>query len=199
MQKYYPIREASEKLREELGITREKKIVISVSKDTPIKDLPTFIKAFGMARKMIPELVAVMCGSGVTPSNEKLQTQWQEAGLVVGKDIFALGLRDDIPMIMSSSDLYVLHSAGEAFPNTLIQAMACECLCVTTDVGDAKRILEDEAMTVLPGDATNLSKTIVYALKLDEDTKKSKRAINRQIVTEKFDIRSIVYEYQTLF
>ena len=143
-EEYRFISEARQCLKDELGIPTDKKIVLSATKDHPIKDIPTFIKAISIAKTKAPDIVAVLCGSGVDGLNASITNICEENGLSVNKDIFLLGMRHDIPNLFSACDLYVLHSKGEAFPNVLIQAMACECLCISTDVGDAKRILNND-------------------------------------------------------
>ena len=147
----------------------------------------------------MPDTVAVMCGSGVTKENERLASLWADAGLTPGEDVFPLGVRHDIPTLFSASDLYVLHSAGEAFPNTLIQAMACKCPCVTTDVGDARRILNDGDRTVKPGDSDALAKAIESALSEPDEDIEIRVCANRQTVENNYDIRQIVRKYEEMF
>ena len=199
LERFAPVVGAKEKLQAELGIPHDKRIVISVAKDAPIKDLPTFISAFGRVKNALPDVVSVMCGKGVTAGNERLKELWNAAGLIVGKDVFPLGLRLDVPDLLSASDLYVLHSAGEAFPNTLIQAMACECLCVSTDVGDARRILDDDLLVATPGDPEELARLMIYALELPAAERGEKAGRNRRTVKERFDIHKIYSGYEALY
>ncbi len=196
---YNPQKSAPEDLRKEIGITADKKIIISVAKDDPVKDIPSFIKAFSKVHNRHPETVAVMCGRGIVKDNERLVMLCKKAGLNIGSDVFPIGLRHDVPRLFSGCDLYVLHSAGEAFPNTLIQAMACEALCVTTDVGDAKRILNDSSLTACPKDPDDISDKIEVALSLSPEMQYEKRRCNRIRVIEKYDINSIVGQYESLY
>lgn len=199
LEKYKHVDNAHSKIREELGIDDESRIVLSVAKDDKIKDIPSFIKAFSTIHRDYPSTVAVMCGKGVEESNESLARLWADSGLIIGKDVFPLGLRHDIPLLFSACDLYVLHSAGEAFPNTLIQAMACEALCVTTDVGDAKRILNDSLLTVSPQDPDELSRVIRFAIQLNEKEVLSRKKENRNRVVKFYDINRIVEDYEKMF
>lgn len=196
---YAPDEQAAEALRRELHIGEEQKIVLSVTKNTPIKDIPTMIESFGKLHESLPDTTAILCGNGVDASDEKLAALCKQAGLTVGEQIHLLGLRHDVPRLLAGCDLYVLHSAGEAFPNALLQAMSCGCACVTTDVGDARRILAQDDCVVPPGNASALTEKMAEVLSLPTETMQEYRIRNRQRVQETFDIRQIVKTYEALY
>lgn len=196
---YFRDEKAGELARKSLGIGAGRKVILSVAKNTPIKDLPTFIRTLSLVRESEPDAVGLMCGIGVEFSNKKLTGYCEECGLSVGKDIYLTGFRNDVREIMNACDVYVLHSAGEAFPNTLIQAMACETLVAATDVGDVKKILGDERVIVKPGDHRGLTEAVIRLLGLEEDKKEACRQRNRGIVLSKYDIRKIAESYEEMF
>lgn len=198
-EEYRPDEAAAQSVREELSIPAGKRIILSVTKDTPIKDIPTFFQAFGMLHKQDGGLIAVLCGAGVDTDNVQISALCRKVGLIIGKDVFLLGMRHDIPLLLAACDLYVLHSAGEAFPNALLQAMACCCVCVTTDVGDARRILNNDACVAPPGDPEVLASKITELLALPKETADGIRRGNRARVQEYFDIREIVKQYEEVF
>lgn len=196
---YKPDESAARSLRDELRIPAEKKIILSVTKATPIKDVPTFLRAFGALHKRDGGLTTVLCGPDVTGDNAMIAALCRDAELAVGEDVFLLGMRHDVPRLLAACDLYVLHSAGEAFPNALLQAMACGCVCVTTDVGDARRILNRDGCVVPPGDAGALAEKIAELLALPEDQAETMRRENRERVRTEFDIREAVKTYEAQF
>lgn len=196
---YFRDEKAGELARKSLGIGAGRKVILSVAKNISIKDLPTFIRALSLIRESEPDAVGLMCGTGVDCSDKKLTGCCEEYGLSVGKDVYLTGFRNDIREIMNASDVYVLHSAGEAFPNTLIQAMACETLVAATDVGDVKKILGDERAVVKAGDHRSLAKAVISLLALEEDKKEACRQRNREIVLSKYDIRKIAESYEEMF
>lgn len=198
-EEYKPDAGAAESLRAELGIPTDKRIVLSVTKDTPIKDVPTFVRAFGALRRRDGDLSAVLCGPGVETGNERLTALCREAGLAVGEDVFLLGMRHDVPRLLAACNLYVLHSKGEAFPVALTQAMACGCVCVTTDVGDARRILDNDGCVVPPGEPDALAAKMAELLALPEDEAEEMRRANRARARERFEIREIVKQYEEWF
>lgn len=198
-QEYAPDASAADLLRAELGVPETKKVILSVTKFTPIKDIPGFIRAFSSFRKAQDDVVAVLCGLNVTPENQTIAALCQEAGLAIGKDIYLLGMRHDVPRLLAACDLYVLHSAGEAFPVTLVQAMASGCLCITTDVGDARGILDQENCVVPPGDPQLLAEKMGEMMNLTGDVVDTMTATNRCRALERYEIREVVKQYEEWF
>lgn len=195
-EEYRPDGSAGVSLRKELGIPEDKKIILSVTKATPVKDVPTFLKAYGKLLKQEKGLAAVLCGPGVERDNTSVAEQCRAAGVEIGRDVFLLGMRHDVPRLLAGCDLYVLHSAGEAFPNALLQAMACGCVCVSTDVGDARRILNRDACVVPSENAQALAEKMAELLALPEKEAEVMRNENRARVRREFDIREIVKIYE---
>ena len=189
-------RDARESIRRELGIQENQLIVGSVSRYATIKDVPTFIKAFAGIKKKNENAVALMCGQGLSMQNESLISLCNENDLIAGEDILLLGFRDDIAKIMSAIDIYVLHSAGEAFPNTLIQAMACERVCIATDVGDVRKILGNPELIVSVGDHEAITEKTISVL---ESTSEIHNRQNRSRVEDRYDIRRIVDKYEEIY
>jgi glycosyltransferase involved in cell wall biosynthesis len=52
-----------------------------------------------------------------------------------------VGHRRDVPEIIASSDLLLVTSVNEGFPNVVLEAMACGTAVVSTDYSDVRRIL----------------------------------------------------------
>ena len=199
LSEYYPDTEAGMRFREKNGIDSKAKVVLSVSKNHPIKDLPTFIEAYSIIAKKRNDTVAVMCGFGVTAADLKLAELCDKSNLTIGKDIYLLGFIENVPEVMNCGDVYVLHSAGEAFPNTLIQAMACGIPVVSTDVGDVSAILRNGKYLVGVGDYAAIADCIVDILEMDEVKRKKLIKENRFIVETQYSIDSVVKKYEESF
>lgn len=199
IQEFRPIENARKDICQELGIDYDAKIILSAARYHPIKDIPMFIKAVARVQREFSEVVAIMCGTGIESSNHEVMQLCKEENLAVGKNIFLLGLRNDISKLMSASDLYILHSKGEAFPNTLVQAMACGCACLTTNVGDASRIINNSRRIVVPGDVDELCNKIREVLLLNSNDRICEKEENLKRASEKYNINSVVQCYERVY
>ena len=196
---YCPDSDAGKRFRSVNGIDNTLKVVLSVSRNHPIKDLPTFIKAYSLVAKHRDNTLAVMCGTGVTEDNQELREICEKNGLIVGKNILLLGLVENVPEALNCGDVYVLHSAGEAFPNTLIQAMACGVPVVSTDVGDVKKIIGKGDYVAEVGDYEAIAFMIEKILDMCEEEKSEMIKHNRTLVISKYNIETVVKEYEGLY
>lgn len=59
-----------------------------------------------------------------------------------------LGHRRDVPELIASSDLLLVTSLHEGFPNVVLEAMACGTAVVSTDYSDVRRILPSAEQVV---------------------------------------------------
>lgn len=60
---------------------------------------------------------------------------------------FFLGARDDVPLLLKASDMYVSASYREGMSMSLLEAMAASLPTVATSVGDAPRMFDEGTWT----------------------------------------------------
>lgn len=58
---------------------------------------------------------------------------------------------EKVRLLLASADIFVLPSRSEACPIALLEAMAMECVCVATDVGDVPAIIDDPGIGIVVG------------------------------------------------
>ncbi len=137
------------------AIPREAAITIGVvCALRPEKGLATLLDAF--AKLTHPQVRLLIVGSG--PMLEQLEQQAAALG-VRGRCTFQPKTPDVAPW-MRAIDIFVLPSLSEALSNSLMEAMACGCCCVASNVGGNPELLgSDESRGLLfpKGDSAALA------------------------------------------
>lgn len=94
---------------------------------------------------------------------EKEARQFVEAGPLAGRVEFVGWIQDDVRnQLLASSDVLILPSYAEGFPNAIIEAMAAGLAVIVTAVGNVPDILthEQEVLLVPPKDTSALENSM---------------------------------------
>jgi glycosyltransferase involved in cell wall biosynthesis len=149
--------------RQELMVDPEKILLGMVGRFHPQKDYFGLLKALSIVKSSISDFKIALVGFDLINSNKSLKNEVKNLGLE--ENIFLLGQRTDIPVVMNGIDIKVLSSAfGEGFPNVIAEAMACGTPCVATDVGDTAVIVAGTGWVVPAKDPQLLAKGILDAV-----------------------------------
>jgi len=97
-------------------------------------------------------------------------------------------------------DVFTLTSETEASSLTLLEAMACECPAVITDVGGNGEHVTDgvEGWLVPRGDHITLAERLIRALECPELRNKMASAARRR-VERQFSLEDTVAKYEELY
>lgn len=185
--------EARYKIRNELGIGEEI-VFINVARYDIQKDHDTLFKALSKINK---DFKLILCGMGITNENEELINKLKVNNLL-GKT-FLLGVRSDVPDLLSASDYFLLSSLGEGFPNVLGEAMCAKLIPVVTDVGDCKMIVGSIGYVVSKQNPDLFYNAIKKAISLDENQKDEMKIKLRDRIITNFDIKEITKKYESLY
>jgi glycosyltransferase involved in cell wall biosynthesis len=118
-------------LHAELGVPDGAFVIGIVARLTPVKDHTTLLRTIALLRSKIPSLHAILVGDG--PERPRLAGETSALGLD-GIVHFA-GERPPAPNLHGLFDVSVLCSTSEAFPNSILEAMAASRPVVATNVG----------------------------------------------------------------
>lgn len=143
------------RIRKELGVKEDEKIIITVGRWDIQKDYYTLLKALNELKNQVVGFKMLMVGTNLDVKNAELVNLIDQYKLQ--DKIKLLGRRYDIPGLLSASDIYVSSSLGESFSNSIGEAMACELPCVVTDVGDSKLMVGETGKVVDAKDYINLA------------------------------------------
>jgi len=124
----------------------------------PEKDLETLIEAYARAQAKAPSSRLVIVGGGVAlPSLKALA----EARGLAARCRFEPVTSDVVPWL-HAIDVFVLPSRSEALSNSLMEAMACGCAVVASDVGGNPELVAPGAgLLFRPGDAGDLAEKLL--------------------------------------
>lgn len=183
------------RVRNELGLNEEQKVIITVGRWDIQKDYYTLLKALNELKKYYKNFKMIMCGTNLDYSNEELTDLIDTYDL--RENIILLGRREDIPALLSAADIYVSSSLGESFSNAIGEAMACELPCIVTDVGDSKLIVGETGIIVEKQKPLELSNALKNMIHCKKNIKYNSTA--RKRIAEKFSISIITKKFQSVY
>jgi glycosyltransferase involved in cell wall biosynthesis len=121
---------------------------------------------------------------------EAMRTLAGELGLD-GRLLWAGG-QSDMHAVYNALDVASLSSVAEGFPNVIGEAMACGVPCVSTAVGDAAWLLDDDALLAPSGEAAALADRIGRLLQRSPDDLARLGAAARERVASRFSVASLI-------
>jgi N-acetylgalactosamine-N,N'-diacetylbacillosaminyl-diphospho-undecaprenol 4-alpha-N-acetylgalactosaminyltransferase len=124
----------------------DKKYIISVGRLIPLKRNIDLIKAFFELQKNDDSLELAFLGDGILKEELKVEC----IKLEIKEKAHFLGNVKNPFYYLNKSNLFVLNSEIEGFPNVLVEAMACGLPVISSDCKSGPReILEDEKYGLL--------------------------------------------------
>ena len=92
------------------------------------------------------------------------------------------------------ADLFILPSFSEGLPVTLLEAMACGCIPITTDVGDIREVVSDgfNGFIIKTIEPEKIAEKIIKAMSLSEEELIVIRNRAVSTVSDRYDSRNIV-------
>jgi len=184
-------------MRSQLGLPADAPVIGLVGRFHPYKDHYTFLRAAHFLHRSHPDVRFVLCGSDVTWDNEQL-VRWIDASGVRDRCVL-LGPREDVADLNNGFDVASLSSMAEAFPNVVLEAMACGIPCVVTDVGDAALMVGETGAVVPRRNPEALAHAWSAMLRMDRTERERLGAAARQRVLDEFSLARAVARYEHLF
>ena len=155
---------------------------------TPVKDIPTLLRAFAKARQGNPRLKLLIGGDGEdTEALKSLANQ-----LKLGKSVSFMGWVTDVPHFFAACDIDVLCSISESFPYSILEGIREGCAVITSDVGGMSRLIDhgENGYIFQPRDVDAFADHILE-LGLDEDKR-------RRFAARLYDKASALYSLKSM-
>lgn len=197
LDQYSKKQNAKQQLCTELGLPKKTTLIGMCARFHPDKGHRFFFKVAGELLRIQPDVHFVLCGYGIEEDNPLL-TNWAEEEKIFSA-CHLLGMRNDIPLILSAIDLLVSTSRSEAFPLILGEAMAVETLCVATDVGDSAIMVNGIGKTVPYGDEEAFVQACLEILSLPSNEKRALGQLARAQINQTYNISDIMEQYKSLY
>jgi glycosyltransferase involved in cell wall biosynthesis len=134
--------DAAESLRRELGIAPTALLIGTTNRLAPQKDVKTLLRAVARLVELLGsrEFVLLLAGEGSeTPTLRQLCSS-----LDIERHVRFLGLRRDIPALLSALDVFVTTSLWEGLSVSVLEAMAAAKPIVATDIEANAEVIEHE-------------------------------------------------------
>lgn len=199
VERFRPNQEARRRLRYDWHVDKGTFVIGMVGRWDPQKDHSTLFGAIAHLKRSGISFVCVLVGRGLVRENGWITQQVAKQDLE--NHVLLLGQRTDIHDVMNAFDVHVLSSAyGEAFPNVVAEAMACGTPCITTDVGDAARIVGNTGWVVPPRNETALAQALLAAWGewLTPEWRARQEAARRRVV-DRFSLEKMVRAYRAVW
>ena len=173
--------EARTALRKELGAGNGTPVLGHVGRFNTQKNHDFLVRFFAEYLKERPDALLALVGVGeLEPQIRQLVKE-----LDIENKVKFLGLRKDVPALMSAFDVFVFPSLYEGMPNTVIEAQACSLPCVIADTITAQANISGAVRYVPLGDVRAWNEAVGTALAAGR-TEADMSAYDIQIVAEQF-------------
>ena len=180
---------------------KDKTIITTVSGINPTKGIEYFLEMAGLIIENHKNVIFLIAGA-------KLESHLDYSNFIdkliskkgLKEYIIFLGLFDNIPSLLKSSDIFICSSISEASPTAVWEAMAMEKAIVSTDVGSVNNFIVDgiSGFIVPPKNSENLYRKVDYLLK-NPDVKLKLGKNARKIAKEKLDISISADKYNYFY
>ena len=190
---YHP--QDSTKLKAELGLAADEKVLIHVSNFRSVKRVQDVIETFSLARQQL-DCKLMLVGDG--PEMSRIIQQVRDLGLE--DHVLFLGKRDSTAEFYNISDIKILLSEKEAFGLVLLEAMACGVPVIGSNIGGMLEIIEPgiNGYLVELGDTQKAAQYVVEMLS-DETKLQKLRQGALKTVAERFHSSKILEQYEGLY
>jgi len=197
-----------EAVRAALGVADQEFLWIAVGNLRAAKDYPTLLAAAAQCALARPGFRLKIVGGGAgadlkispdAPIAEDLRRR--AAALGLDGVVEFLGSRGDVARLLRAADAFVLSSAWEGLPNTVMEAMASGLPVVATDVGDVRELVREgvSGFVVPPGEPQELAARMLALMDLGEPALRAMGTKARQWVSERFENERITDQWEALF
>lgn len=171
--------------------------VVMVARIDQLKDIETYIRCAKKVSEKIPNVLFKLYGPKIEEDYyEKCVKLVKELSL--GGNFEFSGSTNNPAAAYNEGDVVMLTSISEAFPFVVIEAMACEKVVISSDVGGTKEVLEGFGFVIRPKDIDGFSNAVLKVLE-DKELALEMGLDARNSILNGFMIEDMVENYGALY
>lgn len=171
--------------------------VVMVARIDQLKDIETYIRCAKKVADSIPSVLFKLYGPKI---DEKYYDFCEDLvkELSLNQNFEFSGVTSNPAAAYNEGDVVMLTSISEAFPFVVIEAMACEKVVVSSDVGGTKEVLEGFGYVIKPKDVDGFSNAVIEVLN-DKNMSLEMGVDARTSILNGFMIEDMVDSYDALY
>jgi glycosyltransferase involved in cell wall biosynthesis len=183
-------------IRRSLGIEHEF-VWLAVGRFVLAKDYPNMLHAFAGIHEQYPEAVLLLVGRGALQGETEALVQ----SLGLSRVVRFLGVRQDVPEIMSAADGYVMSSEFEGMPIVLLEAASAGLPIVATSVGgNAEVVRNGESGILVPArDHEGLAGAMLRIIKMSDAERRAMGERGHQHIRTHYGLGRVVERWDALY
>jgi len=179
--------------RQELGVSDEDIVLISMGDLVPRKNYGAAIRA--IAKAADPRLQYMICGRG--PELENLQNLAKELG--VEKQIHFLGFRTDVKELLTGADIFLFTTRQEGLPRSMMEAMASGLPCVASKIRGNVDLIENGVNGfVCPTDDVEGYAEAIAKITADSELRETMRQNNLEKIKQ-YDVTVVEQQIRQIY
>jgi glycosyltransferase involved in cell wall biosynthesis len=129
----------------EIGVRTDQRLVIFVGRLSEEKNIDLLLN-ISEAVCAVSETTFLICSDG--PLRQRAEVFIRQSSFT--DRIKLLGQRHDVWQLMKASDAFISTSTFEGQPNAVLEAMACGCPLVVSDIPAHREFLDDQTAAIVP-------------------------------------------------
>lgn len=155
--------DARERIRQEFGISEDAFVIVNVARFEPQKGHVFLLQTLKQLLSQVDRKVAVLL-VGIGIDQEKIEAEVKRLGL---QDVVHFtGYRQDVPDLLTASDVSIMTSHYEGIPRALMESMALGVPVVATDVPGTRTLIRSgqTGLLVEYGDIPGMAAALLKVL-----------------------------------
>lgn len=177
------------KIRHELGIGEKTLLIGHVGRFSKQKNHEFLIEIYKEIYKRVPDSRLILVGTGELQEEIKDKVK----SLNLSEKVIFMGVRADVPSILSGMDVFVFPSFYEGMPNTVIEAQATGLPCIIADT-----ITKEANITGLVKYKSLQASVAEWAKEAIDSMKPDRQDTKKMFIQNGYDINTVTRKFETL-